>query len=506
MIHLFLFLPLATALLVALLRGSAARAVAVTGAAATLAAGLVIWAQGLPVQFRAAWLPGLGVNYSVQIDGASLLLALVTAFMTLVGLYYAATRPGLTQQSGFLALVLAMETGLLGIFAARDLILFYVFFEATLIPSLFLLGVYGRANRVAAATKFALYTVIGGLLMLAAILGARFLSGAESFELSDLLAHRLPLDSQRWLLLGFLAAFAVKLPLFPLHTWLPDFHAENHPSGVADLMGTLYKVGGYGLFRFALPLFPDAALELRPWLMFFAAFTAIYAAWAAFAQRDWKRLMAYSSLSHMGLVGLGLFSLHPAGMTGALYLLAFQGVYTGGLFLVVGMLEERLARAFGAETGRGHGGHGHDVDRALTIGAARGLAVSAPALAGLTLLLWFASIGVPGLAGFVGEFSIFLGAYQASPWITLVGLLATIAAGAYALTAYQRTWFEQPEAQRIVSDVRAREWPILAPVVALVVLFGLYSAPALRLLQPSVTAVQERVSPAGTVKAGEARR
>jgi len=378
-----------------------------------------------------------------------------------------------------------METGLLGIFAARDLVLFYVFFEGTLIPSLFMLGLYGREGRIAAASKFALYTVFGGLLMLASILGTRYLSGATSFEYADLAtaASRLSLGTQVWLLLGFLAAFAVKLPLFPLHAWLPDFHAQNHPSGVADLMGTLYKVGGYGLFRFALPLFPDAALELRPWLMALAAFTALYAAWIAFAQRDWKRLLAYSSLSHMGLVGLGMFSLNPIAMTGALYMLAFQGVYTGGLFLTVGMLEERLSK-------RGlNGNREANTSRALEIGSLRGLAASAPALAGVTLTLWFASIGVPGLAGFVGEFSIFLGAYQESPWTAFVAMLSIIAAGAFALTAYQRTWLEEPEEGTSVPDVQAAEWPVLGALLALVVVFGLYTSPALRLLQPSVVEV-----------------
>ncbi|HEX2864140.1 MAG TPA: NADH-quinone oxidoreductase subunit M [Deinococcales bacterium] len=492
---------------------------------ATLALGCLIWARGLPVAERVAWLPGLGVNYSVQLDGPSLLLALVTAFMTVIGLWYAATRQGATQRAGFLSMVLAMETGLLGIFAARDLVLFYVFFEGTLIPSLFLLGRYGREGRIGAALRFAVYTVIGGLIMLAAILGTRYLSGAPSFELSDLLARRLPLGDQRWLLMGFVVAFAIKLPIFPLHAWLPSFHEQNHPSGVNDLMGTLYKVGGYGLFRFALPLFPDAALELRGWLMALAAITAVGAAWIAFSQKDWKRLLAYGSLSHMGLVALGMFSLNPVAMTGALYLLAFQGVYTGALFLGVGMLEERASRHLEAEeaavqpaapvkAGKGKAARApkevresREERNALTIGAMQGLAASAPALAGVTLILWFASIGVPGLAGFIGEFSIFIGAYQVpwwGPWLTFIALGATIAAGAYALTAYQKQ-FQGPRsaAMRPRLDVRRREWPVLGLTLAVIVLFGVYSAPALRLIQPGVEAATARFNlPAVTTTTG----
>ncbi len=237
-----------------------------------------------------------------------------------------------------------MLTGLLGIFAARDLILFYVFFEATLVPSLFMLGLYGRKNRVRALTKMALYTIFGGLLMLVSIIGAKYYTNSPSFDFLELFGRtrQLDLETQTWLFLGFLAAFAVKLPLFPLHNWLPDFHAENHPSGVADVMGTLYKVGGYGLFRFAIPLFPAAAQNLQWVLMFLAALTALYGAWIAFSSKDFKRLLAYAGLSHMGLVALGMFSLNPIGMAGALFLLAFQGVYSSALFLIVGMLEERL--------------------------------------------------------------------------------------------------------------------------------------------------------------------
>ncbi len=450
---------------------------------AHLALGVYIWLGGTALEKFSTvldWLPGLGVKFAVSTDGVSLLLSLVTALMVPLGLYYLTTRDD-GKLSAFYPLALAMQTGILGIYAARDLILFYVFFEATLIPSLFLLGRYGRAARVKALTTMALYTVFGGLLMLVSIIATRLLSGSPTFLLEDLLrgVRNIPEWQQVWLFLGFLVAFAVKTPLFPMHAWLPEFHAQNHPSGVADLMGTLYKVGGYGLFRFALPLFPEVAANYQWIWMLLAAFTAIYAAWIAFAQTDFKRLLAYSGISHMGLVALGVFSLHPAGASGAMLLLAFQGIYSSGLFLVVGMLERRFIVLEGGDESKEKA-----LDRALEIGRVRGIASSAPAFAGVALLLWFASIGVPGLAGFIGEYSILLGAYQANPWIAALAVTTVIASAAFALTAYQKTWYE--EATHSVPDLSRREWTVLVPIVALVVFFGVYSAPALELVKPVV--------------------
>jgi len=237
---------------------------------------------------------------------------------------------------------------------------------------------------------------------------------------------------------------------------------------VADVMGTLYKVGAYGLFRFGVILFPDAMLELRPILMALAAFTALYAAWIAFSQTDWKRLLAYAGLSHMGLVGLGIFSMNETAMIGALFLLAFQNVYTGALFLAAGMLQERVG-SLSTKVG--------------------GIMTQAGALSGLTMTLWFASIAVPGLAGFIGEFSILLGAYQVSPWLAFLAGLSTIAAAAYALTAYQTTyWQVRPAGAVLAHDLRDLDWLILGAPVAVAIFFGIYSGPALALVQPVVRA------------------
>jgi NADH-quinone oxidoreductase subunit M len=479
-IHIFIFLPLVAALLLLLLPKSSRGLAAVAAGVLNLAIGLYLWLGNVPTGFVTDWLPALGVKYAVRLDGASLLLALITSLMVPIGLYYLTTRDD-GKMTGFYAMALAMTSGLIGIFASRDLILFYVFFEATLIPSLFLLGRYGRAGRIPALTTMALYTVLGGLLMLAAIIGTKLLGGSPSFLLEDMIrgAATLPFSTQAWLFLGFLAAFAVKTPLFPLHNWLPEFHAQNHPSGVADLMGTLYKVGGYGLFTFAVPLFPAVASAWQVPLTLVSAFTALYAAWIAFSAKDFKRLLAYSGLSHMGLVALGVFSLNPVGMAGAMYLLAFQGVYASALFLIVGMLERRFISVLGTSESKER-----DLEEALTVGRIRGIAASAPAFAGVALTVWFASIGVPGLAGFIGEFSVLLGAYQSQPWMAALAVATVIASAAFALYAYQRTWFET--ATHTVRDLQPREWIVLAPVLAVIVFFGIYSSPALRLIDVSI--------------------
>ncbi|MFN3266225.1 MAG: NuoM family protein [Deinococcales bacterium] len=490
-LHVFIFLPLLAALVSLAVPKAARGKFAVFVGIINLAIGVYIWlgTDLKTMTFVTDWLPELGIKYAVALDGVSLLLSLVTCIMVPLGLYYLTTRDD-GKLNAFYPLALAMQTGILGIYAARDLILFYVFFEGTLIPSLFLLGRYGRAKRIQALTTMALYTVFGGLLMLVSIIALRLMTGSPSFLLEDIVRGlRLPMADVNvfgltihpkvFMLLGFLLALAVKTPLFPMHAWLPEFHAQNHPSGVADLMGTLYKVGGYALFRFVTPMFGSEIQAAQGWLMGLAAFTALYGAWIAFAQTDFKRLLAYAGISHMGLVALGVFSLHPAGISGAMLLLAFQGIYSSALFLVVGMLERRFIAFEGGLEGKEKA-----LDHALEIGRVRGLAASAPAFAGVALLLWFASIGVPGLAGFIGEYSILLGAYQANPWAAALALTTVVASAAFALYAYQRTWYEVPSHH--VADLGNKEWRVLVPVVALVVILGVYSTPALELVKPVV--------------------
>ncbi|WP_135230155.1 NADH-quinone oxidoreductase subunit M [Deinococcus fonticola] len=479
MMHLMIFLPLLAALLVMVVPNKWREEVAIGSTLLTLGLGLAIWLSGGTGAYVRDWVAPLGITYSVQLNGVSLIFAVITAFMTFIAALYAVKR--IPNPGTMLGLILAMETGLLGIFASRDLVLFYVFFEWALIPALMMLAIYGGPSRMKALVKFAAFTLFGSLLMLLSIIGVKYYSGADTFalygfdvrladgtlrHLSGLTERVVPQPVQNWLFLGFLLAMAVKLPLWPLHAWLPDFHEQNHPSGVPDVMGTLYKVGGYGLFIFAMPLFPNAMHDFRPVLMGLAAFTALYAAWIAFSQQNWKRLLAYAGLSHMGFVALGIFSLNETAIIGAMYLLAFQNLYTGALFLSVGMLQERIG----------------SVDTRVG-----GVMTQAGAMGGLTMALWFASIAVPGLAGFIGEFSVLLGAYQVQPWITAVAALTVIAAAAYALTAFQTTfWQARPLGAVATRDLHGLEWFVLGLPLALAIFFGVYTLPALNLIQPAV--------------------
>ncbi|MDQ3458883.1 MAG: NADH-quinone oxidoreductase subunit M [Deinococcota bacterium] len=468
-----LLIPLVAALVVALTRQRRlAGAIAVVASGVTFMAALAL---GGDAGVRMAWLPGLGIDFYLRPDGADAVLVAVAALVMIPTLAWAAIKVE-RGASAFLALLLAMQAGLNGIFLAKDLVLFYLFWEATLVPSLFLLGVWGRARRREAAMKFLLYAVAGSFLMLVAILAVRPLSGALSYGLEDLLTATRTLTpaTQTWLFVAFALAFAVKLPLWPLHAWLVDFHEENHASGAADVAGTLYKVGGWGFFAWALPLFPEGARALAPPLLFLAAFTAVYAAVIAAQQRDLKRLLAYASLSHMGIVGTGLFGLHLAGLSGAVMLLAAQMLSTGGMFLISGMLYERRG-SFDLEQ---YGG----------------LAKAAPALAGVSLFVLFAAIGVPGLSNFPGEFMSLLGAYQTSPWLAALATLGVIAAGVYGVNLYQRLYWGEAE-NGPARELGRAEALILAPIIAGILFFGLLpNAPMSRIdVQAQVIEGQLRV-------------
>lgn len=412
--------------------------------------------EGIAYLTQTPLLGPAGIYYAVGLDNAAMFLWLAVSFTVFLSVWVAKAP---TRMLGY---ALMMETGLLGIFAALDLVLFYVFFEFTLIPALLMLGLYGGRERMRALYTFALFTLVGSLPMLAAILAARFLGGAESFLIGDLYNHPLKGVAASWVFLGFFFALAVKTPLFPLHAWLPSFHQENHPSGLADAMGTLYKVGIFAFFRWAMPLAPEGFQGLQPLLLTLAAFTAIYAAWAAWGAKDWKNLLAYGGISHMGLAAIGLFSGTSEGAVGALFLLGASFVYTGGMFLFTGLLYERTGT--------------------LEIGPVRGLAKSAPALAALGMILVMSMIGLPGLAGFPGEFMALLGAYKASPWLTFVAFLSVIAAAAYALTAYQKVFHESEN--RAVPDMTLQEWSFAVVIVAAMALLGLYPKLFTQLLQP----------------------
>jgi len=450
MIHVGLWLPLLAGLLLFMVPGLG-RAFATLSAAVSLLIAVVLFVgyagEGAAYASQIPFLPEAGVYYAVGLDGAGLLLWLAVSLVVLLGVWVA------DVPVRFLALALMMQTGLLGIFAAQDLVLFYAFFEATLIPALLMLWFYGGPDRLRAIYTFALFTLMGSLPMLASIFAVRFLGGAGSFLYSDLVAH--PLSGQTAVLafLGFLIALAVKTPLFPLHAWLPSFHQQNHPSGLADAMGTLYKVGIFALFKWAIPLMPEGFREWQGLLLFLAAFGALYAAWLAFSAPDWKTLLAYAGVSHMGVAALGLFSGNMEGTVGALYLLGASMVYGSAMFLFVGLVYKRTG--------------------SLEVLPVRGLAKHTPALYVLGMFLLMAMIGLPGLSGFPGELMVLLGAYQVSPWLTFLAFLAVIAAAAYALTAYQKLFQETPQAQA-VPDMDTREWGFAVVAVGVLLLMGLY--------------------------------
>jgi len=404
------------------------------------------------------WIPGFGAFFELSAAGAATALIPVAALVMIPTVYYAGYK--ITERTAsMLALLLAMQAGLNGIFLAKDLIMFYVFWEATLIPSVLMLGIWGRKERRQAALKYLIYAVAGSFIMLISILAIKPLSGAVSYRISDLLlaTPNLAIGTQIWLFLGLAIGMAVKLPLWPLHGWLIDFNEQNHESGVADVAGTLYKVGGFGFFAWALPLLPAAANSIGVLFLILSAFTAVYAAMIATSQTHLKRFLAYASLAHMGVVGVGIFGLHIAGLNGAVFLLAAQMLSTGGLFFISGMLYERKGT--------------------FDMSAYGGLSKSAPALAAMTLFILFTSIGVPGLANFPGEFMSLMGAFQSNAWIASFATLSVIAAGVYGVNAYQRIY--QGEQKEAIKEISSAEAFVLIPLIAGILWLGLAPAASL---------------------------
>lgn len=455
-----LLIPLVTAALLAFTPGVLiGRTVAALGAILTFAVALQLPdAQG--VQYE--WIPGFGVHFALDPLGSASVLVAVASLAMIPAVLWAGYR--VTERTNaFLALLLAMLGFLNGIFLAKDLVLFYVFWEAALIPSLLMLGGWGLARRRQATMKYLVYAIAGSFLMLVSILAIRPLAGSPTFLFSDLVttAPTIPPTTQMWLFAGFALAFAVKLPLLPLHSWLVDFHLENHPSGAADLAGSLYKVGAFGFFAWAIPLLPDGAAAWTPVLITLAAATALYAGVIATRQENLKSLLAYASLSHMGIIGVGVFSMQVTGSNGAMYFFAAQMITTGGLFLIAGMLQARTGTFDLAEYG--------------------GMAKSAPALAAVSLFVLFASIGVPGLANFPGEFLSLLGAFQVNVGAAVFATLAVIAAGVYGVNLFQRIY--QGQQVRPLADLGSVEAVILIPIIAGTLWLGVSPAPQLQRIE-----------------------
>ncbi|MGH2729024.1 MAG: NADH-quinone oxidoreductase subunit M [Actinomycetota bacterium] len=434
---------------------------------------------GFQLGRSAEWIPEWGIGYITGIDGISLWLVLLTAFLMPLGVL--ASWSIEQRVKPYFVFLLALETGMLGVFSALDLFLFYLFWEATLVPMYFLIGMWGYERRLYAAMKFFLFTLVGSLLMLVAILFLYFAGdGSPTFDYQSLLGTPLSLSTQRLLFLAFFASFAVKVPLVPLHTWLPDAHTEAPTAGSVMLAGVLLKMGAYGLIRFGIPLFPDAARDLVPLVIGLAIVGIIYGAAVAAVQRDLKRLVAYSSVAHLGFVVLGLFVGSVQGMSGGILQMVNHGLSTGALFMLVGALYDR------AHTRR--------------IEDFGGLAKTVPIFAGVFLVVALSSLGLPGLNGFVGEFLVLLGTFLEYRWWVIPAAFGVVLAAVYLLWAYQRVFHGEPttEVARSLPDLGWRETAMLAPVLGLIVFIGVYPKPFLERIEPAAERVVQQLED-GTV-------
>jgi NADH-quinone oxidoreductase subunit M len=474
-------IPLVAALVLAFssqLEDAAVRTIGLIGSVGAFLASVVLAVQfdvadpNLQLAESFAWIPALGAELSVAVDGVSLVLILLTTLLT--PLILVASWSTITDRlKGYVAAFLVLEAAVIGVFAATDLLLFYIFFEFTLVPMYLIIGIWGGAGRRYAAVKFFLYTLFGGLLMLVAIL---YLYGqAGTFDYATIASLDLDPTAQRWLFGAFLVAFAVKVPLFPVHTWLPDAHTEAPTGGSVFLAGVLLKMGTFGLLRYALPIFPDATREFAPWLLAISVVGILYGAVVALMQSDIKKLIAYSSVSHMGFVVLGTFALNTTATSASVVQMINHGLSTGALFLLIGFLYERRHTRQIADFG--------------------GLAKQVPVMAGLWLLVSLSSLALPGLNGFVGEFPILLGTFQVNRTAAVLGAFGAVLAALYLLWAYQRM-FHGPlegEANRTTTDLTRREIGVLAPLLVLIVAIGLYPKPLFDVVEPSVDRVLTEV-------------
>ncbi len=427
---------------------------------------------------RVPWIPAFGIDYHLGVDGISLWLVVLTGFLTPLALL--SSWHGVDRKvKEFSFFVLALEAGMLGVFVTLDLFLFYIFWDAMLVPMYFLIGIWGYDQRVYAAVKFILYTMAGSVLMLVAIIGLAVIhaqaTGQYSFNVLQLYQLTLDPRTQFWFFLAFALAFAIKVPLFPFHTWLPDAHVQAPTAGSVILAGVLLKMGTYGLIRFAFPLFPDAALELSPYLGALAVIGIVYGALVAMVQPDMKKLVAYSSVSHMGFIVLGICAANMQGMQGAIYQMLNHGISTGGLFLIVGMLSDRRHTRQIAEYG--------------------GLKHVMPKFVAAFLIITLSSIGLPGLNGFIGEFLSLLGAWRWRPVFAAFATTGVILSAVYMLWLFQRVNYGEvtnPK-NRNLPDLEPREWAALGPCLVMVVVMGIFPNVFLAPMAPAVERLLDRL-------------
>jgi NADH-quinone oxidoreductase subunit M len=485
---LLLLAPLAGVLLVALSprQDALLKRIGLLVSLFTFAVSLIVLAKfrtgvaGFQLEERLHWVKEWGISYHLGVDGISIFLVLLTTF--LFPICFLASGSVDKRVKEYVIALLLTEWAIVGVFLALDMVLFYIFWEAVLIPMYLLIGIWGYERRIYATIKFFLYTLAGGLLMLVGIVGLHIASrGAASGEATFSylrfldIAPKLALGTQAWIFVALAIAFAIKVPVFPFHTWLPDAHTEAPTTGSVILAGVLLKMGTYAFVRFSIPLFPDIAREAAPYMMAAAVVGILYGAAVSAVQSDLKRLVAYSSVSHLGFVVLGLFALTLQGTEGSVLQMVNHGLSTGALFLLVGMLYERRHTRAIEDFG--------------------GIASVAPVYSGVFLLVTLSSIGLPGLNGFVGEFFILSGAFQSHRLLAILATGGVVGGAVYLLWAYQRT-FKGPvtnEQNRLFADLTPRERLVLAPMVILIVLIGVWPRPFLARIEPSAERVVETV-------------
>jgi NADH-quinone oxidoreductase subunit M len=478
------FLPLVGALLILLIRddGEAARRnirnVALLTTAFTFVLSLFIWIgfdtnyAGFQMVEKVAWLDS-GISYHLGVDGISMLFVILTTFLMPLCILASWEAIG-SRVKEYMISFLILETLMIGVFCALDIVLFYVFFEAGLIPMFIIIGVWGGKRRVYASYKFFLYTLLGSLLMLLAIMAMFWQAGTT--DIPTLLAHQFPSSMQTWLWLAFFASFAVKMPMWPVHTWLPDAHVEAPTAGSVILAGVLLKMGGYGFLRFSLPMFPEASMFFQPLVFTLSVVAIIYTSLVALMQEDIKKLIAYSSVAHMGFVTMGIFAMNVEGIQGGIFQMLSHGLISGALFLCVGVVYDRM--------------------HTREIAAYGGLVNNMPKYAVVFLILTMANVGLPGTSGFVGEFLTLIAAFKVNTWVAFFATTGVVLSAAYALWLYRRVVLGAltKDSLKGLLDMSTREKAIIYPLVALVIFFGVYPSAILDTTNASVEALVNSVT------------
>ena len=486
-LSLLTFLPLAGAVFILTIRGDAevvarnARHVALWTSLINFLLSWFVWvhfdtttADFQFVEF-AIWMPAFNISYKMGIDGISMLFVLLTTLLTPICVL-ASWESIQVRVKEYMISFLVLETFIVGMFCALDMVVFYIFYEAVLIPMFLIIGVWGGPRRVYAAFKFFLFTLAGSVLMLLALLAMYFDSG--STDIPTLMAHRFPAELQTWMWLAFFASFAVKIPMWPVHTWLPDAHVEAPTAGSVILAAVLLKFGGYGFLRFSLPMFPEASVLFTPLIYTLSIVAVVYTSLVALAQEDMKKLIAYSSVAHMGFVTIGTFTLTVQGIEGAIYQMLSHGVVSAALFLIVGVVYDRC--------------HSRDIE------AYGGLVHRMPSYAFIFMLFMLASVGLPGTGGFIGEFLVLVGAFRVNPWVAALATTGLILSASYMLYLYRRVIFGSLTKENLsaIADMSGREIAVFAPLVVLVIWMGVYPAPFLDIMHASVNNLLTQVDTA----------